>query len=82
MAFELRELSGSLFRNNKREKETHPQMTGECLIGGVAYWVSAWTKEDKNGNKFQSLAFKPKEEKSAKKPDSGMPGDMDNDLPF
>ena len=61
--FEQRPNTGSLFKNDRREKDTHPHATGTALIGGVEYWVSAWTKEGKNG-KFQSLAFKPKEEKT------------------
>lgn len=63
MAFEQRENAGSLFKNDKKEKDTHPNATGSALIGGVEYWVSAWTKEGKNG-KWQSLAFKPKETKT------------------
>lgn len=62
--FEQRPNTGALFKNEKREKDTHPHATGSALIGGVEYWVSAWTKEGKNG-KFQSLAFTPKVEKDA-----------------
>lgn len=60
MAYELRDNSGSLFKNEKREKDTHPHATGTAMIDGVEYYVSAWTKEGKNG-RFQSLAFKRKE---------------------
>ena len=55
-----KELSGVLFKNDRREKDTHPHATGSALIDGVEYWVSAWTKEGPKG-KFQSLAFKRKE---------------------
>jgi hypothetical protein len=57
MAYEQRDNSGSLFRNDKREKETHPQAKGSAMIGGVEYWVSAWTKEARDGSKYQSLSF-------------------------
>jgi hypothetical protein len=67
MAYELREGQGSLFKNDKREKDTHPHATGTALIGGVEYWVSAWTKEGAKG-KFQSLAFKPKDERQQPAP--------------
>lgn len=83
MAYEMKELSGSLFKNNKREKDTHPNATGSCLINGVDYWVSAWTKEDKNGNKWQSLAFKPKDEKQESKPQAKKGGFEDlEEIPF
>lgn len=57
MAFEQRDNSGSLFKNDRREKDTHPHAKGSALIGGVEYWVSAWTKEARDGSKFQSLSF-------------------------
>lgn len=64
MAYEQKNNSGSLFKNEKREKDTHPHATGTAIIDGVEYWVSAWTKDGKKG-KFQSLAFKPKQERAA-----------------
>ena len=60
--YEQRDNSGTLFKNDKREKDTHPHATGTAMIGGVEYWVSAWTKEGAKG-KFQSLAFKPKDDR-------------------
>jgi hypothetical protein len=81
MAWEMKDMSGTLFKNDKRESDSHPHARGDCLIDGVAYWVSAWTKEGKNG-KFQSLAFKRKDEKQAPKPkkDGFIPDD--DPLPF
>ena len=61
MAYEHRELSGTLFKNQKRDKDTQPNARGECLIEGQLYEVSAWTKTTKNGDKWQSLAFKKKD---------------------
>jgi hypothetical protein len=62
MAFEKKEGSGALFKNNDRQKDTHPEYRGDILINGVEYWLSAWVKEGKNG-KFFSLAAKKKEER-------------------
>lgn len=62
MAYEKRDMSGSLFKNDKREKDSHPHATGTAIIDGVEYWVSAWTKDGAKG-KFQSLAFKRKDER-------------------
>ena len=84
MAYEHKENSGSIFKNEKREKETHPNMTGTALIGGVEYWVSAWTKEGAKG-KWISLAFKPKEAKPQAPGSSKVgKGDIEDDdpLPF
>jgi hypothetical protein len=85
MAYEQRDNSGSLFKNEKREKDTHPHATGSAMIDGVEYWVSAWTKEGKNG-KFQSLSFKRKEEKTSEGKRKFNPSpavaDDDGDIPF
>lgn len=83
MAYEMKDFSGSLFKNTKKEKDTHPNATGTALINGVEYWISSWTKEDKNGNKWQSLAFKPKDEAGTMqvKSNKNTPKDSD-DIPF
>lgn len=60
-AHEQRDNEGVLFKNDRRTKETQPQAKGKAMIGGVMYWVSAWTKEGNKG-RFQSLAFTPMDE--------------------
>jgi len=56
----LLEKDPAYFRNERRAKDTHPEYTGQCVIDGRSYWISAWIKEGQTG-KFFSLAFKPKE---------------------
>lgn len=69
MAFEQNDNSGSLFKNNRKEKENHPDFTGSAKIKGVDYWLSGWTKtREANGEKWISLALKPKEEQPDKPP--------------
>lgn len=80
MAFEQRELSGALFRNAMRTDENkQPNARGDCLIGGVLYEVSAWTKDGAKG-KWQSLSFKVKQDKPAPK-DKGQPFSSDDTMP-
>lgn len=53
---------GILSKNDRREKETHPEYTGTLNVEGVDYWVSGWVKERKDGSgKFFSLSVKRKE---------------------
>jgi hypothetical protein len=54
--------SGSLHTNDKKKTDKHPNYTGQALINGAEYWVSGWIK-DKNGKKWMSLAFTPKEDR-------------------
>ena len=80
MAFELKELQGSLFKNKKREKDSHPNMTGSAKIDGVEYWVSGWTKGE-GDKRWISLAFKPKEGTLVAKPQGKKADDLDS-VPF
>lgn len=66
MAYQQKDMEGSLFRNAKKEKDSHPSMEGSCTIGGVKYWISAWTNEG-TGDKgrWQALKFKRADAKKA-----------------
>jgi len=75
--------SGSLSRNQRKEKENHPDFKGKATIGGVEYWVSGWTKKNENGS-WLSLSFSKKDdEKKQEKPQQPVPDDFDSDsIPF
>ena len=62
MAYEIKENSGSLFRNEKREKDSHPQARGSARINGVDYWVSETEATSKKGVPYRKLKFKAKQE--------------------
>lgn len=78
MAYEQKDNSGSLFVNDRREKDSQPNAKGNALIDGVEYWVSAWTKTDRNGNKWQSLSFQPKADRQPANRDDGPRPDRDD----
>lgn len=85
MAYEQRDGSGSLFPNDKREKDTHPNLRGSITINGVAYWLDAWTKLKADGTKWLSLSAKPKEASApapAAKAKAAVDALDDSDIPF
>lgn len=53
---------GSIFKNDKKEEERHPDMTGTLNVNGTDYWISAWKKTSKAGTSFLSLSVRPKQE--------------------
>lgn len=77
---------GILSKNDRREKDSHPEYNGTINIEGREYWLSAWVKERKDGSgKFFSLAVKPKDEKAAPKRDPERQAAIDklaDDCPF
>lgn len=58
MAYEQKEGQGSLFKNQKKTDEKHPDYKGDCLLNGKKMQIAAWIKEAKNGSKFMSLRIK------------------------
>lgn len=65
-SYEHKNLSGSIFPNDKKTEDAQPDFRGSCLINGVEFWVSAWHRESKEGGrKYIGLQFTLKEEKEA-----------------
>lgn len=80
---ENKDMTGVLFRNDRKENDKHPDRKGSALIDGIEYWVAGWLKEGKNGQ-FLSLAFTVKDAGSVKpKVNKTAQGLRDDDpLPF
>jgi hypothetical protein len=79
---EKRDNSGALFKNDRKDKDTHPDYTGSALIDGVDMWISAWIKKG-NGKTFMSLAFKPKDSVATVKMDkAAKPVDDLDEIPW
>jgi uncharacterized protein (DUF736 family) len=78
-------MSGVLFKNDKKGNEKRPDYRGTAVINGVDLNISAWLKASKKtGDKFLSLRF---ESKTAAPPKRApvmdeTPFDDDKDLPF
>lgn len=85
MAYEQRDNSGSLFKNDKKESDNHPDYNGSAMVNGAEVWMSAWLKTASNGKKFMSFSFKPKDQAAkpvAKSAPKQAEPDFDDDMPF
>ena len=78
---QVRDNSGVLFKNDKKETDKHPHYKGNITINGQDYWLSAWIKEGKGG-KFMGLAVSPKEAQAPQSARSKATGFDDESMPF
>ena len=82
MAYEMKEATGSLFKNDEKTDETHADFNGSCLIGGAEYWINAWVNtytKDGAQRKYFKLSFRPKAAQPAKPKTAHT---MDDDIPW
>ncbi len=83
MTYETKPDTGSLFRNDKKETDSHPLYKGSALIGGVEYWMDSWLNESSSGIKYLSLKFKAKEARQEQRdPLPQAATNLDDDVPF
>ena len=74
-----RDNSGSISKNKRKEKETHPDIKGQAVIDGRAYWISGWAKSNDNGP-WYSLSLEPKQEQPAQPAQQRAPAKASADL--
>lgn len=76
----------TLNKNDRKEKDSHPDYKGSLNVDGVDYWLDGWIKESANG-KFISGSLKPKDQQSsgtqrARPQPAAFDTDLDDDVPF
>ena len=49
---------GAIWGNTRKQKDTHPDFTGNAMIDGVEYNVAAWKRRPNANPKAPSLTFK------------------------
>ncbi len=81
MAFQQKDNTGTLFKNDYKKTENHPDYRGKCMVNGVEMEMAAWIKEGKSG-KFMSFAFSEPYQKddAVVQPAQSQPPEFDDDL--
>jgi uncharacterized protein (DUF736 family) len=74
---------GSLFKNDRKDDAKFPDYKGSINVDGTDYWLSAWIKVSKDGNKFMSLSVKNKNADASLQPKKKVKQEEFDDLmPF
>lgn len=55
---------GSMFVNDKKTEEKHPDWNGSLNVNGVEFWISGWKKMSKGGKPFLSISIREKQEQA------------------
>ena len=73
---------GSIWKNEDRKSDTHPQFKGSAEVNGVEYWVSGWLRKEGANPKApaMSLSFTAKEQQTQAAPKQAPANDFDSDL--
>lgn len=85
MAYEMQNMKGSLFDNDKKGKESAPDYKGSIKIDNKEFWLSAWKNKSQAGADYISLsvqektdALKEEIKTEVKKEEPA----IENDIPF
>ena len=60
--YQQKDNSGALFKNDKKESDSHPDYKGSAMIDGSDYWVSGWINVSNAGTKYMKFSYSPKEQ--------------------
>ena len=86
MAYELKPGQGSIFKNDKKETDKHPDYKGSLMTpDGVECWVSMWVKRPEGKTPFFSVSIQTKEQRPAAEPTAFIQPELPeskDDLPF
>ena len=52
---ENKDMTGVLFPVENKQSDKHPNLTGNVIIKGEKYYISAWSNVAKSGKKYISL---------------------------
>jgi len=79
--YEQKDMTGSMFDNDKGDNQNRPDMRGSVTIDGTKYSISAWNNESKAGKKYVSLKVSEWQDRPAQTNGAAQPS-LDDNIPF
>jgi uncharacterized protein (DUF736 family) len=79
--YEQKDMTGSLFDNDKGDNQNRPDMRGSVTIEGTKYSISAWNNESKAGKKYVSLKVSEWQDRPAQTNGAAQKS-LDDEIPF
>ena len=70
---ESKDMTGVLFVVEQPASDKPPNLTGNVLIKGEKYYISAWSNTAKSGKKYISLKLNEDQKKQEPETDSDLP---------
>jgi uncharacterized protein (DUF736 family) len=85
MAYEQKDMTGNLFKNDKADNPKRPDYRGSITIEGRQWELSAWIQEGQKG-KYMSIKAQPPRERAAPTPQAAQvakeAAEFSDDIPF
>ena len=84
MSYEMEEKTGTLFKNENKTEDKHPNYKGSFKLDGKVMDIALWRREGKSGVPYLFVKVSDKKEKQAKPTDDGWgePVVQEDEIPF
>ena len=81
--YEQKDMTGSMFQNDKGDNAARPDMRGTVTINGVKYSLSAWNNVAKSsGKEYISIKVSEFEERQQGQSNGAANQSLDDSIPF
>ena len=80
---ELKQNAGVIFKNDRKQRDSHPDYKGEIDVNGERFEIALWVKEGKKGKFFSASISEPYQKPIDKEQiHDDTPRDENDSLPF
>lgn len=82
MAYEQKDNSGAIFKNDKKGNDKAPDYRGKIMVDGKEKEIALWVKKSNSGISYFSVALKEPYNQAQPESKSSVNNDIKDDLPF